>query len=186
LRRIRHGTWVLAALASPAFPGSPALAASAQRPVAARPLAAGASVSAFDRVPVTAQRIAAAFGVVTSTFRTIAHNREVGGVANSYHLLGRAIDIVRRPRISHAQIAAALRAAGYVLVESLDEGDHSHFAFGPAVTAAAVKAAEQAPAPLPPRVVADEHGSLLADLAPRPRLLAATSRAAPGAMKARP
>ena len=27
--------------------------------------------------------------------------------------------------------AAALRAAGYSLAESLDEGDHSHFAFGP-------------------------------------------------------
>ncbi|HVF37944.1 MAG TPA: D-Ala-D-Ala carboxypeptidase family metallohydrolase, partial [Sphingomicrobium sp.] len=58
------------------------------------------------------------------------HNRRVGGVPNSYHLLGRAIDIARRPGVSHWQIAAAYRNAGYHLVESLDEGDHSHFAFG--------------------------------------------------------
>ena len=43
----------------------------------------------------------------------------------------RAIDIARRPGVSHAQIAAAYRNAGYSLAESLDEGDHSHFAFGP-------------------------------------------------------
>jgi len=67
---------------------------------------------------------------VTSTFRSAAHNRRVGGVANSYHLRGRAIDIARRPGVSHWQIAAAFRAAGYNLLESLDEGDHSHFAFG--------------------------------------------------------
>jgi hypothetical protein len=76
-------------------------------------------------------RIGAYWGQVTSTFRTAAHNRDVGGVANSYHLRGRAIDIARRPGVSHSQIAAAYRAAGYALAESLDEGDHSHFAFGP-------------------------------------------------------
>jgi len=74
--------------------------------------------------------IGARWGQVTSTFRSAAHNRRVGGVANSYHLRGRAIDIARRPGVSHWQIAAAFRAAGYNLLESLDEGDHSHFAFG--------------------------------------------------------
>ena len=43
---------------------------------------------------------------------------------------GRAIDIARRPGVAHWQIAAAYRSAGYSLAESLDEGDHSHFAFG--------------------------------------------------------
>ena len=43
----------------------------------------------------------------------------------------KAIDIARRPGVSHAQIAAAYRNAGFSLAESLDEGDHSHFAFGP-------------------------------------------------------
>ena len=76
-------------------------------------------------------RIGARWGQVTSTYRSSAHNRRVGGVANSYHLRGRAIDIARRPGVGHAEIAAAYRAAGYSLAESLDEGDHSHFAFGP-------------------------------------------------------
>jgi len=70
------------------------------------------------------------WGRVTSTIRSIAHNRAVGGVRNSWHLSGRAVDIARRPGVTHAQIAAAFRSAGYYLVESLDEGDHSHFAFG--------------------------------------------------------
>jgi hypothetical protein len=69
------------------------------------------------------------WGRVTSTYRTPAHNRRVGGVRNSYHLRGRAIDIARRPGVTHAMIAASFRNAGYRLIESLDEGDHSHFAF---------------------------------------------------------
>ena len=74
--------------------------------------------------------LGAQWGRVTSTYRSPAHNRRVGGVRNSFHLSGRAIDIARRPGVSHSQIAAAYRNAGYYLVESLDEGDHSHFAFG--------------------------------------------------------
>jgi hypothetical protein len=77
------------------------------------------------------RQIGTNWGQVTSTFRSPAHNRRVGGVANSYHLSNRAIDIARRPGVSHWQIAAAYRNAGYSLAESLDEGDHSHFAFGP-------------------------------------------------------
>ena len=76
------------------------------------------------------RQIGARWGQVTSTYRSPAHNRRVGGVANSYHLSNRAIDIARRPGVSHWQIAAAYRNAGYSLAESLDEGDHSHFAFG--------------------------------------------------------
>ena len=78
----------------------------------------------------SAATIGAHWGRVTSTKRSPEHNRAVGGVANSYHLSGRAIDIARGPGVHHSQIAAAYREAGYTLVESLDEGDHSHFAFG--------------------------------------------------------
>lgn len=78
------------------------------------------------------KQIGARWGQVTSTYRSPQHNRRVGGVANSYHLSNRAIDIARRPGVSHWQIAAAYRNAGYSLAESLDEGDHSHFAFGAA------------------------------------------------------
>lgn len=95
-----------------------------------------------------AARIGAQWGRVTSTLRSAQHNRRVGGVRNSYHLVGRAIDIARRPGVRHYQIAAALRAAGYILVESLDEGDHSHFAFGSGyVPAMAAQQVASGPAP---------------------------------------
>ena len=165
MRRSLHGLCILATMSSPAF------AAPAHPRLAIRAVAGGAGASsAFDHVPAAAERIAAAFGVVTSTFRTVAHNHAVGGVPNSFHLLGRAIDVARRPGVKHAQIAAALRAAGYALIESLDEGDHSHFAFGPAALREAApgpgeaSAPRPAPAPAAPRVTADNHGSLLADV----------------------
>ena len=93
--------------------------------------------------------IGAQWGRVTSTVRSPEHNRRVGGVRNSFHLSGRAIDIARRPGVRHADIAAALRAAGYVLVESLDEGDHSHFAFGSGAYASAMPARQIASGPAP-------------------------------------
>lgn len=146
--------------------GSPCLAARSHRTRASAAIADAAANSSLDRVPIAALRIAATYGVVTSTYRTVAHNRAVGGVPDSYHLLGRAIDVARRPGVTHAQIAASLRAAGYVLIESLDEHDHSHFAFGPAVSAKSTAAAavEAAPVETGPRVAADDHGSLIADI----------------------
>ena len=113
------------------------------------------------------KQIGAHWGRVTSTYRSPAHNRRVGGVANSYHLSNRAIDIARRPGVSHSQIAAAYRNAGYSLAESLDEGDHSHFAFAPATASVAslppAKAADPKPRIENP-VLADQHGTLLIDL----------------------
>ncbi|MGI8932261.1 MAG: D-Ala-D-Ala carboxypeptidase family metallohydrolase [Sphingomicrobium sp.] len=75
-------------------------------------------------------RIGEQWGRVTSLRRSPEHNRRVGGVRNSYHLSGQAIDIARRPGVSHHQIVAAYRNAGYSLIEALDEGDHTHLAFG--------------------------------------------------------
>lgn len=105
------------------------------RAASSEPLPAGtwaleqsSSGRAFDIGSI--RQIGSRWGTVTSTYRSPEHNRRVGGVANSYHLRGRAIDIARRPGVSHWQIAAAFRDAGYSLAESLDEGDHSHFAFG--------------------------------------------------------
>jgi hypothetical protein len=111
-------------------------------------------------------RVGALFGVVTSGFRSVEHNRRVGGVANSHHLTGRALDVQRRPGVSHQMVDAALRRAGYLPVESIDEIDHSHFAFLPAaaVPRTGVTLAPTPPAKPPgPRVVADEHGVLLID-----------------------
>lgn len=131
----------------------------------------------------SAARLAAVFGTVTSIHRTVAHNRLVGGVPNSYHLTGRAIDVARKPGVTHDQIAAALRRAGYNLIESLDEGDHSHFAFAPATASlaglaprTAVKAADPKPRVENP-VLADQHGTLIIDLpAVTPRSVTTTAR----------
>ena len=129
------------------------------------------------RLNVTGAAVVAAnYGAVTSIFRTVEHNRAVGGVANSYHLLGRAIDVARRPGVTHGMIAAALQRAGYVMVESLDEGDHSHFAFAdtsitpthPEVTVAAAMV-KQPEKPKYPEILADDHGTLRIDL-PAPQL----------------
>jgi hypothetical protein len=98
-----------------------------ERTRASRSLAQRIGASSFTLNAAAA--LGSQWGTVTSTTRTREHNRLVGGVPNSFHLLGRAIDIARRPGVSHAEIAASFRNAGFVLVESLDEGDHSHFAF---------------------------------------------------------
>lgn len=117
---------------------------------------------------IGAGRIAAIFGTVTSGFRSAAHNRRVGGVPNSFHLLGLALDVQRRPGVSHQTIDIALRRAGLVLVESVDEGDHSHFAFANQLSVVPpVASITSTPAIVPskppaPRVLADEHGVLLA------------------------
>lgn len=108
--------------------GKPVKRASADEPLPAGTWGMQSSGRAVDIGDV--RQIGGRWGQVTSTYRSPEHNRRVGGVANSYHLRGKAIDIARRPGVSHAQIASAYRNAGYSLAESLDEGDHSHFAFG--------------------------------------------------------
>ncbi len=116
----------------------------------------GAAGGAAGARPIaSAVDLAARWGIVTSVKRSPAHNQAVGGAPNSFHLSGRAIDIARRPGVRHADIEQAFRKAGYALLESLDEGDHSHFAFGlpgaaPALalhkpTEMAAKAAEAEP-----------------------------------------
>jgi hypothetical protein len=90
---------------------------------------------AYD--PNAAAQLGSRFGTVTSQARTPDKNRAVDGVPNSHHLTtrgGRAIDIARKPGVSHREIEQAYRAAGFNVIESLDEGDHSHLAFagGPA------------------------------------------------------
>jgi hypothetical protein len=113
-------------------------------------------------------RVVAAYGTPTSARRSVEHNRRVGGASNSYHLLGHAIDVQRRPGVTHQALDAALRRAGYLLAESIDEIDHSHFAFFPGRVspraigpAAAVELASKKPSQ--PRVAADNHGLLLVD-----------------------
>ena len=109
-------------------PGNPVMLTRAASVTQVAPAVPTVSLSA-------AVAVASRLGRVTSTRRSAARNRAVGGVPNSFHLRGRAIDVVPRPGVRHADIAAALRRAGFSLIESLDEGDHSHFAFGTAPAA---------------------------------------------------
>ncbi len=69
--------------------------------------------------------------IVTSTDRTAAKNREVGGAENSLHLIGRAADVVPSP-------AWAVPGASRIIIDvalllgaswALDEGDHVHIEF---------------------------------------------------------
>ena len=62
---------------------------------------------------------------VTSTLRSPARNRAVGGVANSYHLTGQARDSVPPPGMSMATYAAELRRLNPHL-DVINEGDHVH------------------------------------------------------------
>lgn len=99
----------------------------------ARPATTPLATTTLGRTDLNAAaRIGVQWGRVTSMRRSPGHNRRVGGVRNSFHLAGRAIDIARRAGVRHADIAVAFRRAGFQLIESLDEGDHSHFAFGSA------------------------------------------------------
>ena len=149
--------WAIAMLASGGTPEVPAAGGVAQKERAA-PIAA-----AID--------LGRKWGIVTSVRRTPERNRAVGGALNSFHLHGRAIDIARRPGVRHVEIETAFRRAGYALIESLDEGDHSHFAFGPSRGGQAAPVLAQAwsapPAPQAPpreRLAADDHGTLVIDL----------------------
>jgi hypothetical protein len=88
-------------------------------------------------------------------------------VPTSYHLIGRAIDVQRRPGVTHQTIDTALRKAGLVVIESFDESDHSHFAFATTPLRSAVeksavaKPAEPTSKPVGPQLVADDHGVLI-------------------------
>lgn len=68
--------------------------------------------------------------LITSTDRTVAHNRAVGGLDNSKHLYGLAADIVPpagawRFRVTFSQLAANVRA-WLPHVEAIAEKDHVH------------------------------------------------------------
>lgn len=81
-----------------------------------------------------ADQIAALLGgSITSTQRTPEHNAEVGGVANSMHISGEAVDITVPERYQgmsradiEADVAAQLDQAGIPASEIVFEGDHIH------------------------------------------------------------
>src|SRR5882724_8023925 len=64
---------------------------------------------------------------VTSWWRTEAHNKEVGGMPNSKHLTGDAIDVVwKGDAPGDGMMKSISYAAGIRVVR---EGDHEHFQF---------------------------------------------------------
>ena|SRR5690348_2881979 len=62
---------------------------------------------------------------VTSTLRSPAHNKRVGGVPNSYHLRGLARDSVPPSGMTMAAYYAALKRLNPNL-DVINEGDHIH------------------------------------------------------------
>lgn len=74
--------------------------------------------------------VASIGGTVTSGTRTAKHNEDVGGVPNSFHVKGQALDIAKTAGLTLGKIVKAFEKAGVHLIEKLDEGDHFHIAFG--------------------------------------------------------
>lgn len=74
--------------------------------------------------------VASIGGTVTSGTRTAQHNADVGGVPNSFHVKGQALDIAKTAGMTLGKIVQAFEKAGVHLIEKLDEGDHFHVAFG--------------------------------------------------------
>ena len=62
---------------------------------------------------------------VTSTFRSPAHNKRVGGVPNSYHLKGLARDSVPPAGMNMLAYYETLRRLNPNL-DVINEGDHVH------------------------------------------------------------
>lgn len=70
-----------------------------------------------------AQQFASLGIPVSSTLRSGDRNRQVGGVANSYHLTGEAMDVAPQNAQQKQQAQQYWRSRGYQVI---DEGDHLH------------------------------------------------------------
>ena len=63
---------------------------------------------------------------VTSWIRSEKRNKEVGGLATSYHLSGLAVDIILDNPADKARFIKAAKRLG---LDAIDEGDHVHVEF---------------------------------------------------------
>ena len=68
--------------------------------------------------------------VFTGGTRTPQRNAQVGGVPDSMHLSGQALDFTV-PGVPSQQVFANLKAHGLPMTESLDEGNHLHVGWAP-------------------------------------------------------
>jgi len=89
---------------------------------------AGAALTETDAA--NAVRSAFPGAAITSQQRTPEHNAEVGGVPNSQHIPGQAIDFVLPKGTTFAQVKATMAAHGLPTTELINEGDHVHWAWG--------------------------------------------------------
>lgn len=67
---------------------------------------------------------------ITSGARTPEHNAAVGGVPNSMHLAGQALDFTLPNGMTSNDVRAALQSKGLPVTEFLDEGTHIHWGWG--------------------------------------------------------
>ncbi len=67
---------------------------------------------------------------ITSGARTPQHNAEVGGVPDSQHLSGNAVDFVLPKGTTFQQVKDTIAAHGLPASELIDEGTHIHWAWG--------------------------------------------------------
>lgn len=65
-------------------------------------------------------------GSVTSAHRTVAHNREVGGAADSKHLGFRAVDIVCDNWSVKDRLIGTARDFGLFAIDEVDSKNHVH------------------------------------------------------------
>lgn len=76
-------------------------------------------------IPTTAKK----YGLrVTSIGRTPAHNAAVGGVSNSAHLSGQAVDVAG-PSSTRQSFVSSIKQQRPDVTQVLDEGDHTHIAW---------------------------------------------------------
>jgi hypothetical protein len=115
-------------------PGAPATAPTS---VTTNTPASGASGSAIS---TGLDRLGKLGVTMTSAYRSPEHNADVGGVANSQHLTGQAVDLVPPKGMSMAQLAAAAQQS-MPGAKVINENDHVHVQWGssapPATPAAA-------------------------------------------------
>ena len=87
---------------------------------------------------------------ITSGYRTVGHNAQVGGVANSYHTTNNARDMVPPRGMSMAEFASKLKSNFGANYDVINEGDHVHIEpsrLAVSGRGAPVRTATPAPAP---------------------------------------
>lgn len=68
--------------------------------------------------------------IITSGQRSTQHNADVGGVPNSMHIPGSAVDFVLPQGKSFADVKQAFTQSGLPASELIDEGSHIHWGWG--------------------------------------------------------